>query len=160
MCLVLVFTLISSPESSQITDRAALLLLPISLFTSMSYFTMFEFFANDRGIRESLKNAWDSFTSHFSTLAIIGLMLGLISWICTIFFGMVTVLIQSGFDMTALSNINYITPSASLGTNVLFVLMNGIAQIVITPFSVSTFALAYVKYAGVKTIVSPGQMQQ
>ncbi len=38
--------------------------------------------------------------------------------------------------------------------------MNGIVQIVITPFYASTFALAYLKYAGAKTSILSRQMEQ
>jgi hypothetical protein len=159
MCLALVFTLNTSPESSQITVRW-IFMLPLALFTGMWDFTMFELFANDRGIQESMKNAWGLFTAHFSTLAILGMIIPIVFRFFDIFSGIFTVLIQSGFDMTALRDINFLNPSASLGTNLLFVFMNGIAQIVITPFISSAFALAYVKYAGVKTSILTKQMQQ
>ena len=160
MCLVFAFSRNAPTAPPHMYDRATLLSLPLALFTGTWDFTMFELFANDRGIRESIKKAWELFTSHFRTLAILGIIMALLIRFFAILSGIFTVLIQSGFDMTALSDINYINPSATLGTSVLFVLMNGIAQIVITPFNLATFALAYVKYTGVKTSILSRQMEQ
>ena len=65
--------------------------------------------------------------------------------------GILTVLFQSGFDIAALSKLNYIDPSTTLGKNMLFVLINGVNQAVYNTFSVSVIVLAYLKYSGVKT---------
>ncbi len=74
---LLLFGIDRSTVPAHISDWAILLFLPFSLFSGMWYFTMFEFFAYDGGIRESLKNAWGLFTSHFSTLAILGISMAL-----------------------------------------------------------------------------------
>ncbi len=155
MCGLLLFGMDRSTVPAHISDWAVFLLLPSSLFSGMWYFTMFEFFAYDGGIRESLKNAWELFTSHFSTLAILGISMTVAASLFTILSGVFTVLIQSGFELTALSDINYINPSAALGSNVLFVFVNRIVLIVLTPFYSSTFALAYLKYTSSREGNSP-----
>ena len=73
VCGLLLFGIDRSTVPAHISDWAILLFLPFSLFSGMSDFTMFEFFTYDGGIRESLKNTWGLFTSHFSTLAILGI---------------------------------------------------------------------------------------
>ena len=126
--------------------KLTLLLQPLSLVSAVWYFSMFGFFANDWGIRQTLKHAWLIFTAHFNVLATLGIIMTIILKICSVASGILTVLIQSGFNATSLNTLNYINPSISLSKNVLFVLLNGIGQTIFTIFSVSVFALAYLKY--------------
>lgn len=149
--LVSAFSMNTSTQSLHISDKLTLLSLPLTLFSGVWDFTMFEFFVNDGSIRKSLKNAWGLFIAHFSTVAIIGIMMTLVLRLYTTLSGVLTVLIQSGPDLTALSKINYINPSATFSENVLFVLINAIGSIFLFPFSVSVFALAYLEYSKSKT---------
>ena len=155
--LVVAFSLNTSTQPPQLSNKAVFLFLPLALFTGTWDFTMFEFFSSDKGIRKSLKNAWMLFTAHFSTLAMLGLIMALVFRLYTISSGILTVLIQFGLDLPALSEFNYINPSAALSKNFLFILVNGIGQVIFTPFSVSAFVLAYLKYNGVKTSMLPSQ---
>jgi len=65
--------------------------------------------------------------------------------------GISTLLIQSGFDITSLSKLDYINPSMTLSRNILFILINGLGQTIFSVFGASVFAFAYLKYSGVKT---------
>jgi len=124
----------------------------LAVLYALEIFALCGFFAKDFGIRQSLKDAWDLFTSHFGVLTILGMIMGLLTWLCSIAAGILTLLIQSGFDLTSLSKLNYFNPSMSLSKNALFVIINGAGQIVWTVFSSSIFVLAYLKYSGVKDI--------
>jgi hypothetical protein len=151
--LALVALAISRNDSAQTVhmfDKVILLLLPISLFSALWDFSLFGFFANDWGIRQSLKNAWALFTSHFSVLAILGISVAIIIRIYSTASGILAVLFQSGFDITSLAALNYINPAASLSKNILFAILNGIGGVIFTPFFTSVFVLAYLKYSGAK----------
>lgn len=152
--LALAFSLNASTQPPQISSKIVLLLSPLAMFTAMWDFTMFEFFSKDGGIRESLKNAWRLFIDHFNTLAILGLLMTLIFRLSITLSGILTVLIQSGFDLTVLNTLDYVNPSAALSRNLLFVLINGVCQIILTPFNISAFALAYLKYSDMKISVT------
>ncbi len=120
----------------------------------MWIFALCGFFARDFGIRQSLKDAWDLFTSHFGVLAILGMIMGLLTWLCSAIAGTLTLLIQSGFDITSLSKLNYFNPSALLSKNVLFVLIDGVGQVILIVFSSCVFVLAYLKYNGTKVAIT------
>ena len=67
---------------------------------------MFEFFAKDSGIRQSLKEAWALFTAHFGVLATLGIIMIIIYRIYSTIPGILTVLIQSGFSVASLGKLN------------------------------------------------------
>lgn len=152
-CLFLAFTISTNTSTQQleIPNKFTLILFPLSIFSAMVDFSFFGFFANDSGIRKNLKDAWTLFTADFGVLAILGIILVIIFHIFSIVAGISTLLIQSGFDLTSLSKLDYINPSMSLSKNILFVLINGLGQTIFTVFGASVFALAYLKYRGVKT---------
>jgi hypothetical protein len=124
--------------------------LPLSIFAALGQFTFIAFFENDWGIRQSLDKAWSLFKSHFSILAILGLILAIIFKAFSTISGLLTVLIQSGFVIASINNFNIFNPFASLNKNLLFVLINGIGQIIFTPLSASIYVSAYLKYSDVK----------
>lgn len=64
--------------------------------------------------------------------------------------GMLTVLIQSGLDITSMGNLNILNPSASLNRNRSFVLMTGIGYTIFAPLSSSILVSAYLKYSDKK----------
>lgn len=132
--------------ASQAISIASLVIMPLSIFSCLWSFVTFGFFENDWGIRKSIENAWNLFTSHFGTLAILGTCLVLIFRLSSGLIGVLTVLIQSGFDMASLVNLNFVNPSMTLGKNPIFLLLNGINQILYATFSTSVFVLAYLKY--------------
>jgi len=148
--LALAISIDNSTQPPQLSNKAVLMFLPFSLFSAIFYFSLFGFFANDSGIRKSIKDAWALFTAHFRVLAILGIILVVVFNIYSAAAGISTVLIQSGFDITSLSKLDYINPFTSLSGNVLFVLIYGIGRIIFTVFSASVFVLAYLKYNGVK----------
>ena len=147
---VLAVSINSATHRLEIPDKVILALMPLSVFTALFQFTIVGFFENDWGIRKSLDKAWSLFKSHFGVLAILGLMFAIIFRVYSVLSGLLTVLIQSGFDLTSLSAINVLNPSASLSKSWLFVVINGIGQIVFTPLSASIFISAYLKYNDVK----------
>ena len=134
----------------QISDKAALLLIPLSLFNALWYFTLFGFFANNWSVWQSIKNAWALFTARFSILATLGITLAIISTAYDIVIKILTTLTQSGFNVTSLIAINYF-PSMYASKNTLVMLLNGIGGVIFTTFTVSVFALAYLKYSKAKT---------
>lgn len=147
---VLVVSINSSTHRLEISNNTILALMPLSVFTALFQFTIVGFFENDCGVRQSLDKAWSLFKNHFGVLAILGLILAIIFRVYFVLSGVLTVLIQSGFETTSISNLNVLNPSTSLSKNLLFVLINGIGQIIFTPLSASIFISAYLKYNDVK----------
>ena len=153
-CVLLVFAISmdDTTQPPQISDNAILVwALFFSLFGAMLDFSMFGFFANNSGIRQTLRDAWALFTAHFRVLTALGLILTLMFSIFNAASGILTLLIQSGFDITSVSQLNYINPSESLSDNLLFLFLSGIGQTIYAPFSASVFALAYLKYSRLET---------
>lgn len=150
--LFLAFTISTnaSTQKPEVSNQVTLMFLPLSIFGALLDFSIFGFFANDSGIRKNLKDAWTLFTAHFGVLAILGIILVIIFHIFSIAAGISTLLIQSGFGLTSLSKLDYINPSMTLSRNILFVLINGLGQTIFSVFNASVFALAYLKYSGVK----------
>ena len=140
----------SSTRILEYSNKINLIFLPLSVFSALGQFTFFVFFENDWGIRQSLDKAWNLFKSHFSVLAILGLILAIIFKAYSAISGTLTLLIQSGFDMESINNFSILNPFASLNKNLLFVLINGIGQIIFTPLSASIYVSAYLKYSDVK----------
>jgi len=152
----LVVSINSSTRSIELSNTTLLAFLPLSIFYALWQFTLVGFFENDWGIRQSLGRAWGLFKNYFGVLAVIGLLLTITFRAYSALSGTLTVLIQSGFDLSSVSTINLLNPSASLGTNLLFVLINGIGQIVFIPLSASIFISAYLKYNDARL---PSQMR-
>ncbi|MAT41392.1 MAG: hypothetical protein CL609_03550 [Anaerolineaceae bacterium] len=147
---VLATSIDRSIRGLEYSDYINLVFLPLSIFSSLWTFTFAAFFENDWGIRKSLDKAWKLFKSHFSVLAVLGLMLEIIFYAFSILSDILTVLIQSGFDITTINNFNIFNPTALLNKNLLFVLINGIGQIIFTPLRASIYVSAYLKYSNVK----------
>jgi uncharacterized protein with PQ loop repeat len=147
---VLAVSINSSTHRLEISNNTILALMPLSVFAALFQFTVVGFFENDWGIRQGLNKAWSLFKSHFGVLATIGLIFAIIFRAHSVLSGILTVLIQSGFDLTSMSTINVLNPSASLSKNLLYVLINDIGQIIFTPLSASIFISAYLKYNDVK----------
>jgi hypothetical protein len=148
--IVLAISIDKSTHIFQYSDKTLLLLRSFSLLGAIWNFSIFGLFANDWGIWQSVKNAWFLFWSHFGGLALLGISMVVIFWIYDVMSGMLTVLIQSGFDISALHGLDYINPAATLIKNPLFIFLASIEQIIAMPFSLSVLALAYLKYSGTK----------
>src|SRR5688572_23659510 len=103
-CLYLVAILSRHPslQPFQSSTQFIIILLLFSFFGAMIEFPLFEFFAKDVGLRESLRESWRLLTAHFYPLATLGLILTFISRLIAVASGMLTVLIQSGFDTASL----------------------------------------------------------
>ena len=150
MFWILAVSINSSTHTIEFSDKTMIPLLLGSTFAALPQFTMVVFFENDWGIRKSIEKAWNLFISHFGVLAMLGLILAIILKVYSAATGILTVLIQSGFDITSISKLNLFNPSASLNRNILFLLLNGIGLIIYIPFSASIFISAYLKYSDVK----------
>lgn len=148
--LVVGIGLNNSMQSSQVSNMLLLAFLPLSIFGCLWDFSIFGFFENDWGIRPSIASAWSLFTSHFRVLALLGILMLVLSRISFAAAGILTVLLQSGFDLASISKLNYIDPSTTLGENGLFMFINGVNQIILNTFNTSVFVLAYLKYRGVR----------
>ncbi len=148
-CLFLAvrFPIYISNQPLQSSDKVLLIMLPLSIINAMPNFALFGFFANDWGIRQSLKNALSLFTAHFGVLVMLGIIMAIIFRAYSIASGVLTVLIQSNLGIVSLSKLNYFNPSASLSSNMLFILLSGICQTIYIPFNSSILALAYLKYS-------------
>ena len=149
--LILGISMDNTTKPPHLSNTAALMFLPLSAFGALFNFSFFGFFANDSGIRRNLKDAWTLFTAHFGVLAILGIILVIMFQIFSVAAGISTLLIQSGFDITTLNKLDYINPSMTLNRNILFILINGLGRTIFSVFNTSVFALAYLKYSGVKT---------
>jgi len=147
---LLIASINSSTHKLEIPNYTVLILMPLSVFAALVQFTIVGFFENNWSIRQSLGKAWLLFRSHFGVLAILGLILAIIFRAYSVVSGILTVLIQSGFDLTSISNLNVLNLSVSLSKDLLFILINGIGQIVFTPLSTSIFVSAYLKYNNVE----------
>jgi len=148
--LVLGIALNNSVPPSQISSTLLLVFIPFSIFSCLWDFSIFGFFENDWGIRKSIEKAWSLFTSHFGALVLLGILIVVLLRISTAMTGVLTILLQSGFDIASLSKLNYIDPAATLSNNMLFELISGVNQIIFNTFSISVYALAYLKYSGVQ----------
>src|SRR5688572_14346562 len=151
LLLMLGISIDNTTQPPDISNKFILMIFPLSIFSAIWEFSFFGFFANNSGIRKSLKAAWELFTAHFGVLAMLGIILGIMFRIFSAAAGILTLLIQSGFDITSLSKLDYLNPFMSLSRNLLFVLISGLGQTIFSVFGASVFALAYLKYRGVKT---------
>ncbi len=147
---ILAVSINSSTHTLQFSNKTILPFLLISIFAALPQFTMVAIFENDWGILKSLEKAWNLFTSHFGVLAILGLILTITIKLYSAASGILTVLIQSGFDIPSISKLNLFNPSISLKHNALYLLINGIGLTIFTPLSASIFISAYLKYSDVK----------
>lgn len=150
----LIFAVIISTRDSNFTTNfpndTTLILLPLSLLSAFWHFCIVGFFANDWGIRKSIKEAWILYTNHFKILASVGIILRGILQIINIATVSFVLLIQSGFTSSSLSNLNFINPVAALSDNILFLLINAVVQITWLPFAAFVYILAYLKFSSAK----------
>jgi hypothetical protein len=148
---LMLYQSINNPERiPQLSDNMILTAIPFSIFNALWQFSMISFFANDWGIRQGVKEAWALFTKNFLVLAFLGIFLIILVRFFDTISGILTLIIQSGFDRTAFRDFNYLIPSSSLNNNLLFEFISGIVSIIHTSFSASVFVLAYLKYSGAK----------
>jgi len=150
--LVVIFSTRDSTFPANLSGNLFLAFLPISIFNSIWNFSIVGFFAKDLGVRKSIKEAWTLFSNHFIVLASIGIILRGILQIINIATVSLVILIQSGFNISSLRNLNFINPAASLSNNPLFLLLNAIVQITWLPFAAFVFILAYLKFNSTKYI--------
>jgi len=137
----------------QIKDFPHVVLLtsiPLSIFTAMWYFPITEAIANDSKIGKSLRAAWTVFTSHFVNLTIIGLLLIGALHLINIVISIAVLLVQSGFDISALSQLDFIYPQLSFLGNRFYELLLAIPQAAWQAYSISIFTVAYLEYNSAK----------
>jgi hypothetical protein len=146
LLLALGLSLDTSAQPPELLNRFFILALPVSLLNAMFYFPLFEFFAKDARIQQSIRESWNLFTLHFRVLAVLGILSTGVYRVIYAAAGFLTVLLQSGFDVPALRTLNFVNPSASLRGNLLFLFINGAMQMILTVWTASIFALAYLKY--------------
>lgn len=148
---IVFFVIISSIDGQtgrfEIPSRIFLWSLPLSAISAFWDFVLFGFFANDWGIRKSLQNAWFLFKANFNTLAVLGITITLLYGSYSALSGTITVLLQSNFEIDALSQLNYLNPATTLAGNLTFSTIYGIGNVLLIPFRASIFASAYTKYS-------------
>lgn len=147
-CICIVF-LLSFKQPPQIADFAHnffFTLTPLSVFSAVLYFAITETIANDSKIGKSLKAAWNVFTYHFASLAIIGLLLAIVSYTVNVSIGATIMLAQNGFDFSSLSKLDFISPHLSFTDNNFYKLVIAIFSTVWGTYSTSVFTVAYLKY--------------
>ncbi len=151
-CLFIVL-IASYKEPFQIANLAHsffLLSIPLSMFAAMWYFPITEIIANGSKISKSLKPAWTAFTYNFVSLAAIGFVLAVASYITNVSMSAVTMLAQSGFDFAVLSKLDLISPHLSVTDNDAYKLVSPIVQTAWRTYAVSIFTFAYLKYSSAK----------
>jgi hypothetical protein len=149
-CLVFAISLDTSTQPPHFSDNIILFSLPLALSLPILDFALFEFFNKDSGIRQTLSKSWDLFTSHFGVLIGLGIILTVISRVFITASGISVTLMHSGFETAVLSKLNYLNPSLSFRGDLLFIVTNGISEMIYTVFSTSVFALAYLQYREAK----------
>ncbi len=151
LIFLMLYLFINDPnEVPQLTDNMILVAIPFSIFNALWDFTIFSFFANDWGIQQGVKEAWALFSKNFLVLAFLGILLIILFRLFDTISGILTLIIQSGFDSEAFRDFSYLIPSASLNNNLLFEFLSGISSIIYSAFSASVFVLTYLKYSGAK----------
>jgi len=148
---VLSISINNSTHNFEIPNKIFLFLRFFALFNGLWYFSLFGFFANDWGIRQSVKAAWSLYISRFSILAILGIGTTIILMMYSAASAILTVSIQSGFNTASLAQLNIINPAATLSRNLLFALIYDIGYYIISAFSTTAFAFAYLKYSEAKS---------
>jgi hypothetical protein len=124
--------------------------IPLSIFTAMWYFPITETIANNAKIGKSLRTAWAVFTANFVNLAIIGLLLVAAFHLINIVISIVMMLVQSGFDISALNKLDFINPRLSFPDNKIYELITAIFLAVWQAYGISIFTVAYLEYRSAK----------
>jgi hypothetical protein len=146
---VLVFAF-SSWETQRIENISKIFFLtsfPFSIISAMGYFPITETIANSSKFGKSLRTAWTVFTANFVHLAIIGLLLTGAVYLINLVISIVMMLVQSGFDMSALSKLNFFNPALSFLDNRIYSLIFVIPHLVWLPYYASIFTVAYLEYS-------------
>lgn len=149
-CVCTVF-LLSFKQPPQIADFAHsffFTLTPLSAFSAVMYFAITETIVNDSKIGKSLKAAWVVFTYHFLSLAIIGLLLAIVSYMISVSIGSTILLVQNDFDFVSLSKLDFISPQLSFTDNNFYKLAIAVFSTIWRTYSTSVFTVAYLKYIG------------
>ncbi len=128
---------------------------PLYIFVAMWYFPITETITSDSKIGESLKTAWTVFRHNFVNLAIIGLLLISILRVIDISSSMAIMLVQNNLDISALNNLDFISPQSSFSDNNFYKLTTAITQTIWQTYSASIFTFAYLKYKDTKIKKSP-----
>lgn len=140
----------SNIKPIQLSDQTLLAFFPLAIFSSMWDFTRLGFFAHDLNIKQSISSAWNILKSHFFVLGILGVIRAIILYMASAIAGIITLLIQSDFDFTVISELSLLNPYASLYNNLLFLIINSFLFILLNPYTAFVFTSAYLKYDKVK----------
>jgi hypothetical protein len=140
------FVSLKNSNPTQAANSVNFILTPFSVFNSLFSFFTFTIFEKDLGFRKSVKIAWDLFISHFGPMVILGILFFLIFRVSLSLSGIITGLIQSGFNNMFWNTFDIVNPSNNFGSNYLFLFLSSISQIIFTAFQSSVFVLAYQKY--------------
>jgi hypothetical protein len=147
--------IISYKEPFQIANLAHaifFLSIPLSVFAAMGYFPITEIVAGNSKIGKSLQTAWSVFTYNFVSLAIIGFVLAIASYMINVSIATVTMLAQNSFDFAVFSKLDFISPHLSFTGNGVYKLVSTLAQAVWRTYNISIFTFAYLKYGGAKKV--------
>lgn len=144
-CICIVY-LFSFEQPLYFSRNIFLISIPMSVFSAVLYFAVTETIANDSKIGKSLKAAWTVFTYYFASLATIGFLLAIASYIVNVFIGATIMFVQNGFDFMSLSKLDFISPYLSFTENNFYELATTIISNVWRIYSTSVFTVAYLKY--------------
>jgi hypothetical protein len=145
--LVFAFSPRESPNIENLSKIFFLTSFPFSIFSAMWYFPITETIANRSKFGKCLRTAWTVFTANFVNLAIIGLLLTGAFYLINIVIGIVMMLVQSGFDISALSKLNFFNPQLSFFDNRIYSLIFDIPGAVLRAYYASIFTVAYLEYS-------------
>jgi hypothetical protein len=151
-CLFTVF-IVTYEEPFEIVDLAHnffLTSIPLSIFVAIWYFSITETITNNSKVGESIHTAWAVFTHNFISLAVIGFILAIASYVTNISISAVTMLAQNSFDFAVLSKLDLISPHLSVTNDNVYKLASMSAQTAWRTYSVSVFTFAYLKFSGAK----------
>lgn len=136
----------SSTPAEWINSYGVILGIFLLPFGSLLDFCLFGYFRNNDGITQSLKKAWSLLVNHFWTLAILSVILSVLFRVSSLLAAILTMLLQSNFDLLSLREINFLNPNRLLTDNLLYLFLSGVGSIILMPFSSLVYGSAYLKY--------------
>lgn len=150
VCLGLVFILFMEKLSrADLPLMFFIAIIFLSFFTAPIQFIFSEIIVGDSGIWKSIQNAWNLFNKNFGVLAVSGALLSIAFHIVNASMGMLIILFQHHFDLSALHGFSVFTPQLSLLNNTTYnFLVSAVFGTAQNTFSTCLFMLAYLKYKG------------
>lgn len=123
--------------------------VPLTVFFTISYLSMFELFNQNLGIWKSIKNGFRFFGSHIVLFVSLGIITGTIY---LAFQSIITIIISILFTNSKIGgvfNFYYLFQNSSINSNPFYIIFSGLGMMLWYQFSSFVFASAYNKYSSV-----------